>query len=219
MPTKKLSRRDFLAITGVALGATALTCSGLTLLGTRQPSIDFTETTFGESTHPNKILVAYASKAGSTGGVAEAIGHTLADSGVEVDVRLMKDVNDLTPYRAVVAGSAIRMGQWLDEAMQFVETNQAALAQKPFAAFLVCMTLAQPSAKANQEAATYLEPVRALVKPASEGLFAGALDYSKLSLIDGLMYRAVGGDQPGDYRDWNAIRTWATDLKPVLISR
>jgi len=216
MPITKISRRKFLAVTGAALGAAALTCSGLTVLGSRRPSIDFAETTFGEAALPDKILVAYASKAGSTGGVAEAIGKTLADRDIQVDVRLMKDVKDLTPYRAVVAGSAIREGRWLKEAMQFVETHQAALAQKPFAAFLVCMTLAKPSAEASQEAAAYMEPVRALVKPASEGLFAGVMDYSKLSPIDGLMYRAVGGDQPGDYRDWNAIRTWATNLKPVL---
>jgi menaquinone-dependent protoporphyrinogen IX oxidase len=40
----------------------------------------------------NKILVCYASRAGSTGGVAEAIGKTLSESGASVDVRLMKDV-------------------------------------------------------------------------------------------------------------------------------
>ncbi len=53
----------------------------------------------------NKILVTYASRAGSTQGVAEAIGKSLADGGAAVDVRPMRDVQDLTPYRAVVAGS------------------------------------------------------------------------------------------------------------------
>jgi menaquinone-dependent protoporphyrinogen oxidase len=113
---------------------------------------------------PDKILVAYASKAGSTGGVAEAIGKTLSDSGMQVDVRLMKHVNDLAPYQAVVAGSAIRGGEWLSEAMEFVQAHQSTLAQKPFAAFLVCVTLAQPSAEKSQEVAAYLKPVRALVK-------------------------------------------------------
>ena len=94
----------------------------------------------------NKILVAYASAAGSTAGVAEAIGKTLVESGAQVEVRPMKDVNDLAPYQAVVAGSAIRDGKWLPEAIQFVQNHQAALARKPFAAFLVCMTLAMPRA-------------------------------------------------------------------------
>jgi len=59
----------------------------------------------------------------------------------EVDVRRMEEVTDLSAYDAVVAGSAIRGKQWLPEATQFVQQHQAALRQKPFAAFLVCMTL------------------------------------------------------------------------------
>lgn len=90
---------------------------------------------------PNKILVAHASRTGSTAGVAEVIGQILAEDGRSVEVRRMQDVKDLTPYQAVVAGSAIQKGRWLPEAMQFIRTHQAALARKPFAVFLVCMTL------------------------------------------------------------------------------
>ena len=95
---------------------------------------------------PDRILVTYASRAGSTRGVAEAIGKTLAECGEQVDVLRMQDVKDLAPYRAVVAGSAIQGRQWLPEAMQFMQTHRATLVQKPFAAFLVCMTLAMPTA-------------------------------------------------------------------------
>lgn len=56
----------------------------------------------------NKILVTYASRAGSTAEVAEAIGKTLAETGVQVDVIPMQAVKDLSPYQAIVAGSAIR---------------------------------------------------------------------------------------------------------------
>ncbi len=56
---------------------------------------------------PNTILVTYASRAGSTAGVAETIGRTLAECGAMVDVRPVKQVSDLSAYRAVVAGSAI----------------------------------------------------------------------------------------------------------------
>lgn len=170
----------------------------------------------------NKILVAYASRAGSTAGVAEAIGKTLTESGAEVDVRLMKDVQDLTSYRAVVAGSAIRGGKWLPEAMQFMRTYQVTLAHKPFAAFLVCITLAMPSAnKYRQGVAAWLEPVRSLVKPVSEGLFAGELDFGKLPLtLDTLLMRAAaafGVWSEGDHRDWSAIRAWADSIRPLLL--
>ena len=170
----------------------------------------------------NKILVAYASRAGSTVGVAEAIGQTLAESGAQVEVRPMKDVKDLAPYRAVVAGSAIQGKRWLPEAMQFMQTHRAALAQKPFAAFLVCMTLAMPGAdKYREHVADFLQPVRALVRPVSEGLFAGALDISKVpSFRDRLMFRlsvVFGVWAEGDHRDWNAIRAWAESIRPLLL--
>lgn len=169
---------------------------------------------------PNKILVAYASKLGSTIGIAEAIGKTLVESGMEVDVCPMQEVNDLSPYRAVVAGSAIHDGKWLPEAMQFMKTHREALAQKPFAAFLVCMTMAMPNRTDQQGVSAWLEPVRSLVKPVSEGFFAGALDISKIpSLWDRMLFRLsvmLGAWKEGDHRDWNAIRAWAASLKPIL---
>ena len=170
-----------------------------------------------------KILVAYASKAGSTVGVAEAIGKTLAESGASVDVREVKQVADLSPYHAVVVGSAIRGGKWLPEAMQFVQTHQATLAQKPFAAFLVCMTLTISNDKYRGHVADFLRPVRALAKPVSEGLFAGALDISKVpSFRDRLKFRlsvAFGIWSEGDHRDWNAIRAWADSVRPALLQQ
>ena len=112
----------------------------------------------------NRILVTYASRTGTTAGVAEAIGKTLAESGATVDVRAMTDMKDLTPYDAVVAGSAIQGKQWLPEAMQFMQTHQATLRQKPFAAFLVCMTLAMKKGNYRAEVANWLQPVRYLCR-------------------------------------------------------
>jgi menaquinone-dependent protoporphyrinogen oxidase len=169
----------------------------------------------------DKILVAYASRTGSTAGVAEAIGKTLSENGVQVEVRPMEDVKDLAPYRAVVAGSAIQGAQWLPDAMQFMRTHRAALTQKPFAAFLVCMTLTISNGKYRAQVADWLQPVRALVKPVSEGLFAGTLDISKVpSFSDRLKFRlsvAFGVWSEGDHRDWNAIRAWAESIRPLLL--
>lgn len=169
---------------------------------------------------PDKILVTYASRAGSTVGVAEAIGQTLAANGLQVDVRPMSDVTDLAPYRAVVAGSAIRDGQWLPEAMQFMRTHQAALSQRPVATFMVCMTMAAKNETYRAGVAEWMGPVRALVRPVSEGYFAGALDLSKVpSLRKRLMFRvsiALGVWAEGDHRDWDAIRAWAEALAPRL---
>ena len=168
----------------------------------------------------NKMLVTYATRAGSTAGVAEAIAKTLAETGAQVDVLPMAEVNDLAIYRAVVAGSAIQGKEWLPEAMEFMRTNQTELRRKPFAAFLVCMTLVMANGKYREQVAGFMQPVRALVKPVSEGYFAGALDISKVpSLRDRIGFRIsviMGVWKEGDHRDWDAIRTWAEELKPVL---
>lgn len=166
-----------------------------------------------------RILVTYASRAGSTAGVAEAIGETLAENGMQVDVCPVFDVDDLTPYQAVVIGSAIQGGEWLPEAMQFVQTHRATLAHKPCAIFLVCMTLSMRNREQyRSHVATWLEPVRRLVTPISEGLFAGALTLKKIpSFGDRLKFQLsilFGVWSEGDHRDWNAIRSWAHSLVP-----
>jgi menaquinone-dependent protoporphyrinogen oxidase len=174
----------------------------------------------------DKILVTYASRNGSTAGVAEAIGKTLAKSGAQVDVLAMKDVEDLSPYRAVVAGSAIQAQQWLPEAMQFVRDHRAELASKPFAVFLVCMTLAIKNGIYREQVAAWLDPVCTIVKPVSggknipRGMFAGVLDIRKVpSFSDRLKFRLsikMGVWSEGDHRDWNAIHAWAESLRPLL---
>ena len=74
-----------------------------------------------------KILVAYASRTGATKEIAEAIGKSLVDGGADVDIRSMTEIKDLSPYSAVVAGSAIRGSKWLPEAMEFMRLHQADL--------------------------------------------------------------------------------------------
>jgi menaquinone-dependent protoporphyrinogen oxidase len=170
----------------------------------------------------DKILVTYATCTGSTRGVADAIGKTLAEGGTPVDVLPMQEVKDLAPYRAVVAGSAIQDKRWLPEAMQFIQAYRAELARKPFAAFLVCMTLAMRNGESYRPfVAEFLAPVRALVKPVSEGLFAGVLDISKVpAFSERLKFRLsvlFGVWTEGDHRDWNAIRAWAESLRLRLL--
>jgi len=217
-------RRQFLLIAGGAVGASTLACVGLTAVGTygHQPEISFVESTYGEANAvKDRILVAYASQDGSTGGVADALGKQLAAGGLTVDVRQVKDVNDLGRYRSVVVGSAIHGGKWMPEAVEFVQTNQSRLSQVPTAYFLVSMMMARNTEQDRRYVAQWLEPVRALVKPVAEGWFAGALWPSKHPLFfEGLglrIFLSSIGLKEGDYRDWDAIRAWADSARPLLL--
>ena len=171
------------------------------------------------------ILVTYASRSGSTVGIAEAIGETLRRQGIAVDVQPMSEVDDVTAYQAIVLGSAIRQEKWLPESIQFIHKHQSILENKPVATFLVCMALATKNANRYesglQSARGWMRPVRELVQPVSEGYFAGALNLSK---IKELHFRIVlsalvmiGLFPTGDHRDWGAINQWAEGLSTQLL--
>jgi menaquinone-dependent protoporphyrinogen oxidase len=220
MSSRLISRRRFLKASGIAIGSMVLLRSGLYVLDAYQPVETLPDFRFGENTMSDKVLVTYASRTGSSAGVAQAIGKTLSESGIAVDVLPVSSVGDLKSYRAVVAGSAIQDGQWLPEAVEFVEVHRSELANRPFAAFLVCMTLAMKQGMYRDQVATWMGPVRAKVRPVSGGLFAGALDIQKIpSFGDRLKFRIsvmAGVWSEGDHRDWGAIRDWSKSLQPLL---
>lgn len=167
----------------------------------------------------DRILVTYATFTGSTAEVAEAIGRTLTEHGAQVDVLPVQEVTDLSPYRAVVMGSAIQSGRWLKEAMDFLRRHQVTLQQKPFATFTVCLVLTMKN-KTLADAKQYLNPVRQLVTPVEEGYFAGRLDLARIpSRLMRLSVRLnvwTGIWKEGDHRDWDTIKTWADDLAVKL---
>jgi len=208
MPTKTLSRRDFLKITGITLGTSVVACSGLTALAVHSPDVTLPESTYGDQNMSKKILIAYASKCGSTGEVASAIGKTLAQTGARVDVLPLKHVTNLSGYQVVFVGSAIRMGKWLPEAVNFVSENSASLQRVPTAYFTVCATLIEDTSASRAKAAGFIDPVRAVLTPAAEGYFAGKVDPDKLSFLENIALKAKSVPQ-GDFRDWNKITNWA----------
>src|SRR5258706_4399227 len=81
--------------------------------------------------HPMKVLVAAASRHGATQEIAEAIGRTLNGEGVHAEVAANVDASDPAGYDAVVLGSAVYMGHWLEAATKFVEAHGTALSARP----------------------------------------------------------------------------------------
>ena len=214
---KKVSRRDFLKTAGIVTGATVFACSGITFAATRQPEVEMKEASLGDSSKMSKkVLVAYASRAGSTGGVAEAIGKQLAEAGAAVDVLNIKSVKDISAYSAVVIGSAIRIGSWVSEAISFVENNSAALKSMPVAFFSVCMSANDKAPAKQAEVRTYMDKPKTVLSPADEAIFMGVMDPSKIKLYERLMMQLMKSPV-GDFRDWDTIRTWANGL-PIKLS-
>jgi menaquinone-dependent protoporphyrinogen oxidase len=209
MSTQKLPRRHFLKLAGLALAGTAITCSGLGYAATRVPEVPTPELTFKEeTTMTQRILVTYATRAGSTAEIAAAIGETLAARGFSVDVTPAKAQPALDGYAAVILGSPIRMGTWLPEVVRYVEAHQTALSTLPTALFTVHMQNAGDDETSRAARDGYLGAIRPLLPNAENVYFQGALDFSRLSLLDRLiskMVKAVESDQ----RDWDAIKRWA----------
>jgi len=224
-----LTRREFM-IDGSMLvgGAVGMMAMGGGLLAPR--SVEAGKATFPESScgqgkgTPKKVLVAYASYCGTTGGVAEAIAQVLCERGAGVDVRLVRNVDDIAPYEAVVIGSAVRSGSWWPEAIKFVERNRENLSRIPVAYFLTCLALHQDTETTRRIARGYMDPALKAapgIRPVVMGYFAGALDYSKLNIVYRMVMKSKmekRGTPEGDFRDWGAIRSWARGLCLPLLS-
>ena len=164
-----------------------------------------------------QVLVAYATKYGATAEIAEKIGEVLSEAGLPNDVLPADNVGDLTPYEAVVLGSAVYMAKWRDEAAKFLEANEDALAERPVWLFSsgalgegdpVELMQGWRFPEAQQEVADR-------IGPRDIAFFHGVLDTEKLSLPEKLMAKGIK-TPTGDFRDWEAITSWAKAIADTL---
>lgn len=213
MEKKQISRRSFLKVAGITAASGAVLCVGGGLLATRRPKVPYLRDICG--TGNEQILVTYATRAGSTAEVAQGIAEELCASGANVYLLPIHEARDLSPYSAVVVGSAIRMGAWVGEATDYIESHRDELAKLPLAYFAVCATLFEENEETLEEVSTYLDNPKAHLLPQSEAVFAGAMDFSKLSILESTVIKAIGTDE-GDYRRWDHIQSWANSLVPVM---
>jgi len=156
----------------------------------------------------NRILVTFATRAGSTAEIAAAVGETLSGRDFFVDVKSLKDNPPLDNCTAVIIGSAVRMGCWLPEAVNFVKSNQEALIKLPVALFSVHMANTADDEASRSGRLAYLKAIRPLLDPVDEAFFAGKMDFSRLSFLDRVICRLLKS-QEEDSRQWDKIRSWA----------
>lgn len=164
----------------------------------------------------NAILVAYATRYGSTQEVAEHVAAVLLEAGYTVDIRHTKDVKSLEGCNAVVLGAPLYMGKWHKDARRFLARHQGALQERPVAVF--ALGPLEPVEEQMQDAREQLD--RNLVKypwldPVETAMFVGKFDPDKLTFPYNLL--PLDDALPaGDNRDWDAIRGWAGEL-PVQL--
>lgn len=155
------------------------------------------------------VLVAYASKYGSTQGIAERIAEQLRQLGKPAEARSMDDVSDAGLYAAFVLGSAIYAFSWLKEAREWVRRHQAVLAQHPV--WLFSSGPLGTSGKGTQRQPKEIAEFRQTIRPREERIFFGALDYRKLSFSERMVMKVMRAPE-GDFRDWSAIDAWAASI-------
>jgi menaquinone-dependent protoporphyrinogen oxidase len=155
------------------------------------------------------ILVAYASKHGSTQGIAERIAEQLRQLGKQAEARPVEAVEDPGSYESLVIGSAVYYGSWLKEATEWVHRNRAVLARRPVWLFSSgpLGTEVQDAEQQPKEMAEFRETIA----PRDQRIFFGALDPSRLSFAERMMVKAVRAPA-GDFRDWEAVEAWAASI-------
>ncbi|MGY1708808.1 flavodoxin domain-containing protein [Geodermatophilus sp. SYSU D00758] len=164
-----------------------------------------------------RVLVAYATAAGSTRGIAERIADRLRDVA-EVVVRPADPELDVSSFDAVVVGSAVHGMAWLPAATHLLRRARATLGDRP----LWCFSVAGVAPR---------DPVRRLVTdrelqqvergfpsglaPRDHRLFGGVVVLRGMPLWGRLFWLALGG-RPGDHRDWAAVDRWADGIAAAL---
>ena len=193
----------------------------------------------------SRVLVAYATMAGSTVDVAQVVGEEIAKSGLQVDILPIGEIKDLQAYDGVVVGGPMIMG-WHRAALRFLKKNREAFQHIPLAVFVTAISLTQtgetsvdgvpvyvdeklPKLPENEDRlnfneryarlSNYLRPILKAtlpVKPVSIGVFGGRLEYGRLKWWAVLFVMLIIQAPAGDRRNWSAIRSWAVGLSAVL---
>ncbi len=159
------------------------------------------------------ILVAYATTAGSTKEVAETVAEVITSTGHTATAVAVENVESLGGYDAVVLGSSVRAFGLIPKTKRFLRKFKKTIREMPFAIFLVCLVMSQDTPERVSTAMKFARPMIKVKEPVSIGLFGGVMDASKLT---GYAYGMFKNRPYEDNRNWDNIKTWASELPTKL---
>lgn len=160
------------------------------------------------------ILVAYATRYGSTEETARMVAAILGAEGLAVDVRNVNSIMQWKPCSAVVLAAALYMGRLHKQARIFLRDYRRQLAQIPVA--LLVPGPVGPEEKQMEGARQQLDKELARLPwlhPVAQQIVGGKWDPAKLTFPLSWTLRKVPAS---DARDWAQIRAWARELAAKL---
>jgi menaquinone-dependent protoporphyrinogen oxidase len=161
-----------------------------------------------------KVLVTAASRHGSTLEIACAVAAALEAREIEAPVLRVGEVGSLTDYDAVVLGSAVYMGHWLDAARDFVDDHLDEITSRPLWLFSSGPIGDPPKPEVDPED---VAPLMKRTRARGHHVFPGRLARRELGLGEKLVTTAVHAPE-GDFRPWPEIETWAAAIARTLRS-
>jgi menaquinone-dependent protoporphyrinogen oxidase len=167
-----------------------------------------------------KVVVAYGSRYGSTGEVAQAVAATLRESGVEAELMAARDVRSLDGWDGVVLGTPLYLGALHKDVRALLERQRDALAERPLAVFALGPIKADDGLDGSRDQLFSALAKAPCPTPVATGVFVGAYDPARLGFKDRMLTALpaspLHGEPAHDDRDWEAIRRWAADVGRLL---
>jgi menaquinone-dependent protoporphyrinogen oxidase len=166
-----------------------------------------------------KVLVVYASKYGSTRGIAEFIAEKLRQQETQVEARSVDAVQNLGDYDAFVIGSAVYYGSWLKDAAEYVRQNRAVLINRPVWLFSSGPLGSDASANDPKLEPKEIAEFRETIRLRDHRIFFGTFNQSKLGFKDRMVAKMPAARalfHKGDFRNWNDIEAWASGIAQAL---
>ena len=159
-----------------------------------------------------RVLVAYATKLGSTAEIAAVIAEVLVAAGLEAEALPARQVRDLGPYGAVVLGSALYAAHWQRDANRFLVHHREALRERRVWLFS-SGPLDYRLAVKNLPITTHAAEIVGDVPYLGHRTFGGRLDPD----APGVDAQILATHQVGDFRSWPVIRAWASEIAATLL--